>query len=185
MTWFQRCLTSAVALHLTLACSLAQEKKAADSKPAAPAGAAEKLDQAALEKQFSEKMTGAVFSGSYSVTGKENGKAPQMEKYTISAATKLKDDYWLFAARVQYGKTDITVPMTLQVKWAGDTPVISLTDLTIPGLGTFTSRVVVYGDRYAGTWQHGKSGGHLWGMLEKAKPEENAKPKDQTAEKKP
>jgi len=60
----------------------------------------------------------------------------------------------------------------LQVKWAGDTPVITLTNLTIPGLGTFTSRVMIYGDRYAGTWQHDKTGGHLWGKIVKIdKPE--------------
>ena len=49
---------------------------------------------------------------------------------------------------------------------AGDTPVITLTHVVVPGLGTFTSRVMVYGDRYAGTWQHDKVGGHLWGHIE-------------------
>ena len=126
------------------------------------------INQETLEKEFGEKLSGCVFKGQFSVTGRESDKPPQMEKYTISKVTKLKDDYWLFLARVQYGGKDVTIPMTLQVKWAGDTPVITLTDLTIPNLGTFTSRVVVHGDRYAGTWQHGKTGGHLWGTLEKA-----------------
>jgi hypothetical protein len=58
--------------------------------------------------------------------------------------------------------------MTLPIAWAGDTPMISMTDLAIPGLGTFTCRVFFYGDRYAGTWQHGKVGGHMWGMIERA-----------------
>jgi hypothetical protein len=44
---------------------------------------------------------------------------------------------------------------------------MSLTDLTIPGVGTFTSRVMFYGDRYAGTWQHGDHGGLFWGTIEK------------------
>ncbi len=35
-------------------------------------------------------------------------------------------------------------------------------------MGTFTSRVMVYGDRYAGTWQHDKVGGHMWGHIEHA-----------------
>ena len=126
-------------------------------------------DQAELEKKFVEDMSGVVFSGSYSVTkeGKETPAA--MEKYTIASVSKVKDDLWLFTARIQYGKHDLTVPMTLQVKWAGDTPMITLTNLTIPALGTFTSRVLIYGDRYAGTWQHGKTGGHLWGRVEKIK----------------
>jgi hypothetical protein len=33
------------------------------------------------------------------------------------------------------------VPIPLIVRWAGDTPVITLTDLTIPGVGTFTTRL--------------------------------------------
>ena len=47
---------------------------------------------------------------------------------------------------------------------------MSLTNLTIPVLGTFTARVMFYGNRYAGTWQHGKVGGHMWGTIERAKP---------------
>jgi hypothetical protein len=135
----------------------------ADSQPD------ESLDQEALEKKFAEDLSNVVFAGSYSVTkdGKETPAA--MEKYTIKRVSKVKGDYWLFEARIQYGKHDVTIPMTLQVKWAGDTPVITLTNLTIPGLGTFTSRVLVYGDRYSGTWQHDKTGGHLWGRVEKVK----------------
>jgi hypothetical protein len=127
------------------------------------------IDQAALEKRFADNLSGVVFSGSYSVTAGGEEKPAQMEKYTIQRVSKVKDreDYWLFAARIQYGKNDLTIPLTLQVKWAGDTPVISLTNLTIPALGTFTSRVMIYGDRYAGTWQHDKTGGHLWGKIEK------------------
>jgi hypothetical protein len=139
-----------------------------------PADNAAPIDQSDLEKKFAENLSGVVFSGSYSVTTSGEEKPAQMEKYTIQRVSKVKDrdDYWLFAARIQYGKNDLTIPLTLQVKWAGDTPVITLTNLTIPGLGTFTSRVMIYGDRYAGTWQHDKTGGHLWGKIEKIdKPE--------------
>jgi hypothetical protein len=128
---------------------------------------AKAANQEELEKKFSESLSGVVFSGSYSVTSGDQEKPAQMEKYTITRVSKVKDDYWRFDARIEYGKNDLTVPLTLQVKWAGDTPMISLTDLTIPGLGTFTSRVLIHGDRYAGTWQHDKVGGHLWGRIEK------------------
>jgi hypothetical protein len=140
------------------------------------------LDQAALEKKFAESLSGVVFGGSYSVTtgGKETPAA--MEKYTIARVSKVKgkEGSWLFETRIQYGKTDLTVPLVLPVKWAGDTPVITLTDLTIPALGTFTARVLIYGDRYAGTWQHRKTGGHLWGRIEKIE-----KPAESDAEKAP
>jgi hypothetical protein len=28
-------------------------------------------------------------------------------------------------------------------------------------------RLFFHGDRYAGTWQHGAIGGHMWGRIEK------------------
>jgi len=41
-------------------------------------------------------------------------------------------------------------------------------------MGTFTSRVMIYGDRYAGTWQHDKFGGHMWGKIEHGEKSEPA-----------
>src|SRR5258708_38759071 len=79
-------------------------------------------EQAALEKKFTEDMSEVVFAGSYSVTREGKETPAEMEKYTIASVSKVKDDLWLFTARIQYGKRDITIPMTLQVKWAGDTP---------------------------------------------------------------
>ncbi len=170
MLWqSQSCWWAVVSLGFVMASA-----RAADEPKSVPARSPENnssgaADQAALEKKFAEDLSGVVFAGSYSVTvdGKETPAA--MEKYTINRVSKVKDkeDTWLFVTRIQYGKTDVEIPLALQVKWAGDTPVITLTNLTIPGLGTFTSRVMIYGDRYAGTWQHGKTGGHLWGRLEK------------------
>ena len=42
-------------------------------------------------------------------------------------ATRLKDDLWQFSARVKFGGQEITVPVSIHVRWAGDTPVITLT----------------------------------------------------------
>lgn len=151
------------------------KSKPAASKPTAKPAAPKKLTREELEKQFAERLTGSTFVGHFSMAGKE-GNPPQMERYTLTKVSKVDGDLWQFDARVQYGQLDVTVPMRLEVKWADDTPVISLTDLTIPGLGTFTSRVLVYGDRYAGTWQHGEAGGHLWGRIEKAADKPGAKP---------
>ncbi len=123
--------------------------------------------QADLEKQFSDRMAGTVLIGSFTIDGKED-QAPKAERYEIDSVKKLRDDYWIFTARIKYGKNDLKVPITVKVLWAGDTPMVSLTDLTIPGLGTFTSRVLFYEERYAGTWQHGKVGGHLFGKIQKA-----------------
>jgi hypothetical protein len=51
---------------------------------------------------------------------------------------------------------------------------LTMTDQEVAGLGTFTVRVMIHGDRYAGTWQHGAFGGHMWGKIERG---ESADPK--------
>ena len=136
----------------------------------ATAGANAKVDQAELDKQFEKTMTGATLIGRFTVEGRgnrEGAREPREERYHISKVTKTQGDYWVFVARVQYGKKDVTVPMMLQVKWAGDTPVITLTDLNIPGLGTYTARVLIFRDHYAGYWSGGDHGGNLWGRIER------------------
>ncbi|WP_278465529.1 hypothetical protein [Gimesia maris] len=138
------------------------EAQQADEKDA---GATE---QAQREQKLEQQMSGATLVGHFSVDGKQNGKPPREERYEIASMKKLQGDQWLITARIKYGDNDVNVPMPLNVFWAGDTPVISLTNMTIPGLGTFTSRVMFFEGRYAGTWQHGKVGGNLWGKIEYA-----------------
>jgi hypothetical protein len=116
-----------------------------------------------LEADFAKLLTGANLVGTFSIVGKEANKP---ERYEISSAEKLEGDNWVITARIKYGDKDVKVPIVVKVYWADDTPVISLTKLAIPGLGTFTSRVMFYGDRYAGTWQHDGVGGHMWGLVE-------------------
>ena len=126
------------------------------------------------EKEFQESMSGVTLNGHYT---RQDGNGLSDDKYTIEKVSKVKGDLWRFETRVQYGAHDVKLPVELQVKWAGDTPVITLTKLAIPGLGTFSSRVVLYEGRYAGTWQHDKVGGHLFGTIEKAEDPKKEEPK--------
>ena len=152
---------------LTLSCATS----AWGQETAIKAQSVEVPSQEKLNKQFEESLSGAKLVGRFTVFGNEDKPAAQ-EEYVISSVTKLKEgDYWLFKARIKYGDKDVTVPLPLEVKWAGDTPVITLTDFTIPGLGTFSARVVIYRDSYVGWWQHGEHGGHLFGKVEKLKPD--------------
>ncbi len=125
-------------------------------------------DKATLEKAFTDLLTNTTMVGTFSIAGREGNKA---ERYDITKAEKIEGDNWIITARIKYGDKDVLFPVPVKVYWADDTPMISLTNMTIPGLGTFTSRVMFYGDRYAGTWQHDKVGGHMWGTLEKKKTE--------------
>jgi hypothetical protein len=118
-----------------------------------------------LEREFSEQMHEAALVGRFTVAGREDQPA-RPDRYDIASVEKVGDDRWRFNTRVRYGDTDVTLPVTVTMVWAGDTPMVTLTDLTIPSMGTFTARVFFYGDRYAGTWQHGAVGGHMFGTIE-------------------
>ena len=121
--------------------------------------------QAERFRAFEQTLSGATLEGRFTIVGREQEELPR-EQYTIRSVRKLADgDYWLFQARIKYADKDVTVPLPLEVKWAGDTPVITLTGLTIPGLGTFSARVLIDGQKYAGTWTHDTVGGHLFGVI--------------------
>ncbi len=122
-----------------------------------------------LERRFTERMRDVALVGQFTVVGREN-QTPRPERYEIESVEKVGEDRWQFNARLQYASVDVTLPIRVTMLWAGDTPMVSLTDLSIPTLGTFSSRVLFYEDRYAGTWQHGDTGGHLYGLIEPMQP---------------
>ena len=136
---------------------------------ASPALAADDA-QSKREQQFAEKLTGSTLVGSFTVEGQD--KPPQEDRYEIEKVEKTQGDrtgkLWTLHTRIKYGENDVRAPVTVPVLWAGDTPVITVDNLMIPGLGTFDARVLFHGDRYVGTWQHGEVGGHMWGMIEKS-----------------
>ena len=135
----------------------------------APALFAAEPTKAELEKKFAEQLSGVRFIGKFTLLGKED-QTPKEESYEITSVMKTDtENVWLFKTRIMYGDKDVTVPLPLEVRWAGDTPMISLTDFTIPQMGTFSARVVIYNNKYAGTWSHGEKGGHLFGRIEKMK----------------
>lgn len=166
-------LAGALALQLTPVAS-AQEKSPptvnSDKAQAVVAAPPTIPDQKKLEEKFIETLTRATMSGRWSSL--DNGKlGPEKEeKYVISGVNKVGNDLWLIHARVQYGTKDVTMPVPVYVKWAGDTAVISITDASLPGLGTYTARVLIYGDTYAGTWSGGKHAGMLHGVITRAQP---------------
>ena len=149
------------------------EKTESQSKTDSPAGD-EKVTLSEQEQKFADMLTNAALVGRFTMDGQDLSSTRE-EAYEIESATKLNnDDYWTILARIKYGKYDLKVPVTLKVLWAGDTPVMSLTDLTIPLMGTFTARVMFYDNRYVGTWQHGEKGGHMLGYVKKMKPAKTA-----------
>ena len=128
-----------------------------------------RVDRASLsdqERQFTDRLKGVALVGRFTVAGRED-RQPNPDRYEIASVEKVGASEWRFNARMKYGTMDVPVPVVVPIEWAGDTPVITMTDVTIPSRGTFSVRLLFYGDRYAGTWQHGQVGGHMFGRIEK------------------
>jgi hypothetical protein len=119
-----------------------------------------------LERQFTERMRDSTLVGSFTIVGRED-RPPRPDRYDISSAEKVGDNLWRFTASMQCCGVSGTVPMVVPMRWIGDTPMIMMTDTSLPGVGTFTVRVFFYGDRYSGTWVHGANRGEMFGRIEK------------------
>jgi hypothetical protein len=151
----------AVALPLVVLPVRAQEA-------ATPAVTPIEKDAAELTKRIAElekSLSGAVLVGHFTVTGRESGDRHE-ERYELGDVKHLQGDMWLISARIKYGDHDLTIPLTLPIRWAGDTPMICVDDMAFPGMGTYTARVMIYRDHYAGFWTGKDHGGHLFGTLE-------------------
>lgn len=164
---------------LLVAVTLPSVVRAQRTKPSGETAIAN-ADPAARDKKFEESMRNVVMVGFFTASDQPKGKLTE-ERYIIDKVVKDEGDNWMFHARIQYGKNDVPVRLKIPVKWAGDTPVISVTKLGVPLLGTFNARVVIYDGQYAGTWDGAGHGGQLFGRIEKNK---DAAPADNPAEKK-
>ncbi len=121
------------------------------------------------EVEFQKMLKGAVLVGNFSVIKDGEESEPKKDRYKVVDLKKLPNGFWLFT--FQYGDKP-AIPMPLPVKWADDTPVIALTDVAIPGLGTFSCRVLFHEGQYAGTWRHGEVIGNMWGVIQPPKADE-------------
>lgn len=140
--------------------------------------------QAKRENEFRKSLTNAVLEGVWQMTGKGGLHADEplseskTERYTIASIVKSGGDYWIVNARIEFGDKDVTVPIPVRVVWAGDTPVITIDDLAIPMIGTYSARVMFHNGFYSGVWYSNAKdyGGILTGRITKAKPKAKTKP---------
>lgn len=138
------------------------------SNPVASDGAASaEIERAELESVFRKRLTRSVFRGRWSlIEGGELGPERE-ETYRIMSVAKVAGDLWIITARIQYAGRDITAPVPLRVRWAGDTPVLVVDNVPIPGSGTYSARVMIFGDTYAGSWTGGERGGLMNGLIQR------------------
>jgi len=116
------------------------------------------------EEAFAELLSGARLVGWFTDDTRPDA-APTKDSYVISRCAKADGGKWLFESRV--GDSEVTIPLYLQVEWAGDTPVITLDQFPVPQMGTFDARVLFHGQSYAGTWRGKDHGGEMMGRIER------------------
>jgi hypothetical protein len=122
-------------------------------------------DQAALERQFEAMLNNATLVGRFTADGAEG--TPREDRYSLGTVKHVAGDMWVITAKI--GRGQQAFPLPIPVKWAGDTPVISVTNFGIPGMGSYTARVVFYNDHYAGFWSAGPDHqGTMYGRVERA-----------------
>jgi hypothetical protein len=130
-------------------------------QPAAP------VEMSDLEKQFQALLMNATLTGFFTV-----GESPEArpDKYIIEGLTKIGTDLWKIDARIQYGGKDYRASVNVPVMWAGETPVLSMSQYAIPGQGVFSARILIHNGMYSGTWGSQAQGGKMFGMVVKNAP---------------
>ncbi len=157
----------ALFLSLSLA-GVATAQDSAGSPPAAPSPTATppKPSQAELEAKFKALLTNATLTGRWSST-KDGVLGPEREdQYKVVSTTKGEGDTWVVSARMEYRGRAFVLPIPVQVKWAGDTAVLVVDNMGMPGGGTtYSARVLFHGQSYVGTWSGGEQGGLIYGLI--------------------
>jgi hypothetical protein len=72
---------------------------------------------------------------------------------------------WTLSAKMKYRDQEVVLPIPVQVKFAGDTAILIVDRLSIPGGGTYSARVMFYERTYSGTWSGERGGGMLYGVV--------------------
>ena len=135
-----RSATILVALSLGVgfsAPSWAQEAKPAPTTETSAAVSPER------EAKFIATLTDATLKGRWSPI-KDGQLGPEKdESYQIMSVTKVGGDKWTINAKLSYAGRSLVLPIPAQVKWAGDTPVLVLDQLSL-GVGpTYSARVLI------------------------------------------
>jgi hypothetical protein len=144
--------------------SLAQNASATNApKPVAEAPKALPTDP---EERFKTLFTKATLSGRWAPL-KEGvlGDERSGDKYNIESITKGTGENWTVNAKMKYRDQEFVMPIPVQVKFAGDTAVLVVDKLSIPGGGTYSARLLIYERTYSGTWSGGRGGGMLYGTI--------------------
>ena len=154
-------------LMLTSSGRVSAQNSKPDSSAQKPATATQTLNDA--EQKFKEMLTNVTLDGRWCLVEKGKLGPEKQDKYSIVSVAKVKGDSWIVNARMKYGEREIVAPIPVEVKWAGDTAVLVVDKMTVPGGGTYSARVLFYEKTYAGSWTGGEHAGLLNGTISRNK----------------
>jgi thiosulfate/3-mercaptopyruvate sulfurtransferase len=132
-----------------------------------PVGTAPAVEMTDAEKHFQESMTNVTLTGFFTVG--DAGETKE-DRYSIGKITKIGPDLWNFDASIKYGTKEYKATVQVPVKWAGDTPVMTLDSYLIKGQGVYSARILVFNGMYSGTWGAKDHGGKMFGKIVKNEP---------------
>ena len=135
----------------------AEEPKAAVSQKPLPADP---------EERFKFLFTKSYLSGRWApLKDGALGDERTGDKYQIVGVAKGKDDNWVVNAKLKYREQEFVLPFPVRMKFDGDTAILIVDELTIPGGGTYSARLMIYERTYSGTWKGQRGGGMLYGTI--------------------
>ena len=159
-------LTFSISGLRLLAQSQTPAEPAKESKPESAAKPASQPQSSDPEERFKLLFTKAYLSGRWaSLKDGPLGEERTGAKYNIVSVTKGSGDKWIVSAKMKYRDQDIVMPIPVQMKFVGDTAIMEVNNLAIPGGGTYTARLMIYERTYSGTWKGQRGGGMLYGTI--------------------
>jgi len=135
----------------------AEEPKAAVSQKPLPADP---------EERFKFLFTKSYLSGRWApLKDGALGDERAGDKYQIISVAKGSGDNWVVNAKLKYREQEFVLPFPVRMKFDGDTAILIVDELTIPGGGTYSARLMIYERTYSGTWKGQRGGGMLYGTI--------------------
>jgi len=137
---------------------------AEDTKSSATAGQTQSPTPE-QEAKLTTTLTDATLKGRWALI-KDGQLGPDKEDaYQIVSVKKIEGDSWQINARLQYGGRAVDLPIPALVKWSGDTPVLLFDNINLGGPRSYSARLMISGNSYAGAWSGGDHGGMLYGVI--------------------
>ena len=117
------------------------------------------------EAKFTTALTNATLKGRWAPIKDGQLGAEKDDSYQIVSVKKMEGSNWVVSARLQYGGQSLDLPIPAVVKWSGDTPVMIFDNINIAGYRSYSARLMVHENSYAGAWSGGDHGGMLYGLI--------------------